>query len=506
MSRAPEAVVQKERDNLAGAPPSATSSPPARRAPRLSEGRRERAAASRRERALGRLPRVAGGVRHAPGSGAGERAARPARPAAGRLPRRPRRRHQRQVVDDAVLRGAARRSRAALRRLSLTAHLRVARTRAGRRPADRRRTVGALRRARARARVPKLPVAAGETTQFEVLTVAALLALAESGAEAVALEAGLGGRLDATNVVEAPVVVLTNVALEHTQVLGATREQIFAEKAAVIKGGAAVFGGLDGLEDEARRVCAAAGARCSSAGPRLHGHGDAGRLRRVDAGGRRVLGRPGAAHAGPLPGRQRRAGRGRRAPAPRRPRRGRRPAGAARRRRPRPAPAGRRATAGDRRRRPQPRGRAHPGPQPGRARPGPLVGVLAIMRDKGYEEMLASLLPLLDSVVCTQAGEARSLTADELAAAVARRAPRDSRRGRRRRCRSSRSARGARARPRACRPRGLCPHRRLPVSPRGPARRSRACSFGYTCAKLGRGEWHRRKRTQPSGSSLRSSS
>ncbi len=43
--------------------------------------------------------------------------------------------------------------------------------------------------------------------------------------------------------------------------LGSTRELIFAEKAAVIKGGDAVFGPLDGLEDEARRVCAAAGAR-----------------------------------------------------------------------------------------------------------------------------------------------------------------------------------------------------------------------------------------------------
>jgi dihydrofolate synthase/folylpolyglutamate synthase len=46
--------------------------------------------------------------------------------------------------------------------------------------------------------------------------------------------------------------------------------------------------------------------------------------------------------------------------------------------------------------------------------------VLAIMRDKGYEEMLRVLLPLLDGVVCTQAHEARSLSAPELAAAVRR--------------------------------------------------------------------------------------
>ena len=108
--------------------------------------------------------------------------------------------------------------------------------------------------------VATLPDEVGETTQFEVLTVAALLAFAESGVQALGLEAGLGGRLDATNVVKAPVVVLTNIGLEHTQVLGDTRELIFAEKAAVIKGGDVVFGSLEGLEGEARRACSAAGA------------------------------------------------------------------------------------------------------------------------------------------------------------------------------------------------------------------------------------------------------
>ena len=50
--------------------------------------------------------------------------------------------------------------------------------------------------------------------------------------------------------------------------------------------------------------------------------------------------------------------------------------------------------------------------------PRPCVGVLAIMRDKDYPAMIAGLLPLLDRLVCTQASEPRSLTADELAAAV----------------------------------------------------------------------------------------
>jgi len=70
-------------------------------------------------------------------------------------------------------------------------------------------------------------------TQFEVLTAAALLEFAEAGVDAGVVEAGLGGRLDATNIVDAEVVLLTNVALEHTDVLGETIEQIAKEKLAV---------------------------------------------------------------------------------------------------------------------------------------------------------------------------------------------------------------------------------------------------------------------------------
>ena len=56
---------------------------------------------------------------------------------------------------------------------------------------------------------------------------------AEQGVDVAVVEAGLGGRLDATNVVDAPVVLLTNVALEHTEVLGDTPEEIAKEKLAV---------------------------------------------------------------------------------------------------------------------------------------------------------------------------------------------------------------------------------------------------------------------------------
>jgi dihydrofolate synthase / folylpolyglutamate synthase len=70
-------------------------------------------------------------------------------------------------------------------------------------------------------------------TQFEALTAAALAEFASQGVDAAAIEAGLGGRLDATNVLAAPVVLLTNVGLEHTDVLGETRETIAREKLAV---------------------------------------------------------------------------------------------------------------------------------------------------------------------------------------------------------------------------------------------------------------------------------
>jgi dihydrofolate synthase/folylpolyglutamate synthase len=72
-----------------------------------------------------------------------------------------------------------------------------------------------------------------EATQFEALTAAALVEFAEQHIDVAVVEAGLGGRLDATNVVDAEVVLLTNVALEHTEVLGETPEEIAREKLAV---------------------------------------------------------------------------------------------------------------------------------------------------------------------------------------------------------------------------------------------------------------------------------
>jgi dihydrofolate synthase/folylpolyglutamate synthase len=77
-------------------------------------------------------------------------------------------------------------------------------------------------------------------TQFETVTAAALAVFAEARVDAAVVEAGLGGRLDATNVVRSRVVLLTNIGLEHTDVLGATLEDIAREKLAVVTEGAIV--------------------------------------------------------------------------------------------------------------------------------------------------------------------------------------------------------------------------------------------------------------------------
>ncbi len=76
-------------------------------------------------------------------------------------------------------------------------------------------------------------------TFFEVTTAAALLAFSETPADLCILEVGLGGRLDATNVVDAPAAVgITPVSFDHQQFLGDTLPEIAGEKAGIIKPGA----------------------------------------------------------------------------------------------------------------------------------------------------------------------------------------------------------------------------------------------------------------------------
>lgn len=98
-------------------------------------------------------------------------------------------------------------------------------------------------------------------TFFEITTAAAFLAFAETPAEAVLLEVGLGGRLDATNVIDRPrLTVITPVSLDHQQYLGETLPEIAGEKAGILKPGIpCVVGpqapeGLAAIEARAARI------------------------------------------------------------------------------------------------------------------------------------------------------------------------------------------------------------------------------------------------------------
>jgi dihydrofolate synthase / folylpolyglutamate synthase len=106
-------------------------------------------------------------------------------------------------------------------------------------------------------------------TQFEVLTAAAYSELARRGVEVAVVEAGLGGRYDATNVIPSTVQVLTTVGLEHTRWLGPTIRDITGEKLAVVKDHATLVLG-HGLDPEAeavaQEVAATHGARIVHAG------------------------------------------------------------------------------------------------------------------------------------------------------------------------------------------------------------------------------------------------
>jgi dihydrofolate synthase/folylpolyglutamate synthase len=82
-------------------------------------------------------------------------------------------------------------------------------------------------------------------TQFEALTAAAYSELAAAQVDVAVVEAGLGGRWDATNVIDAEVAVLTNVGLEHTRWLGPTVSDIAREKLAVVAPGATLVLGPD---------------------------------------------------------------------------------------------------------------------------------------------------------------------------------------------------------------------------------------------------------------------
>jgi dihydrofolate synthase / folylpolyglutamate synthase len=120
------------------------------------------------------------------------------------------------------------------------------------------------RAARAAEKVNRTLEPGDRVTQFEALTAAAYSELAEARVEAAVIEAGLGGRYDATNVLPSRVQVLTNVGLEHTRWLGPTVADIAAEKLDIVRPGGTLVVGA-GLHPDAlalaRRVTRAREAR-----------------------------------------------------------------------------------------------------------------------------------------------------------------------------------------------------------------------------------------------------
>ncbi|MEM6619987.1 MAG: folylpolyglutamate synthase/dihydrofolate synthase family protein [Pseudomonadota bacterium] len=106
-------------------------------------------------------------------------------------------------------------------------------------------------------------------TYFEITTCAALLAFARSPADYTLLEVGLGGRLDATNVIEAPALtVITPVSIDHQQFLGDTLDAIAGEKAGILKRN--TFCVVGPQEDDAQAVIESQAARV---GATLKSHG-----------------------------------------------------------------------------------------------------------------------------------------------------------------------------------------------------------------------------------------
>ncbi|GLP85077.1 bifunctional folylpolyglutamate synthase/dihydrofolate synthase [Tritonibacter mobilis] len=117
-------------------------------------------------------------------------------------------------------------------------------------------------------------------TYFEITTVAGLLAFSRTSADYTLLEVGLGGRLDATNVITPEVSVITPISIDHEQFLGNTLAKIAGEKAGIIKRGVPVVVGpqpdeaMEVIEDTAMRL----GAPVIAYGQHWHVHEERGRL------------------------------------------------------------------------------------------------------------------------------------------------------------------------------------------------------------------------------------
>jgi dihydrofolate synthase / folylpolyglutamate synthase len=115
----------------------------------------------------------------------------------------------------------------------------------------------------ARVRALRPVVERQEASWFETLTAVAAQVVRESGADVFCCEAGLGGRLDATNALPARATILTSIGLDHQHLLGETREQILAEKLGLLKPGTPFFCAVDpDLRGQAFTAAVQAGSPC----------------------------------------------------------------------------------------------------------------------------------------------------------------------------------------------------------------------------------------------------
>ena len=119
------------------------------------------------------------------------------------------------------------------------------------------------------------PVAAGipGLTWFELVTAAGFYHFAQQAVDVAVVEVGLGGRLDATNVLTPLVSIITSLSLDHTALLGDTLAEIAEEKGGIIKAGVPVVNGPQGIAPKAIRLA-------SSAAPRRVWRGEAMAARR----------------------------------------------------------------------------------------------------------------------------------------------------------------------------------------------------------------------------------
>ena len=113
---------------------------------------------------------------------------------------------------------------------------------------------------------PAAEAMADHPTEFELMTAAALLWYAQETCDVVVLEVGLGGRFDATNIIDAPeAAVIMNIGLDHTAVLGDTLEQIAFEKAGILKPGTDAV-----LFEQGEEATGVVRRRCEELGVPLH--------------------------------------------------------------------------------------------------------------------------------------------------------------------------------------------------------------------------------------------